>query len=281
MYLGLLFAVLTGLTWVITGAIVGMAERRGCGAFRQQLVSTVLSLSAVSIALVAGGRLFPGAAAFAFGASPLPALCMVAWGFLNFWMIFFMGRAMARGPNGLAWTVTQSGLVFPFLMGVLSGHSPLTWALAAFVLCGANQCAVNLVSYDDVVPAAMRPANLERMFWGAAGTLGAWAVHAAGRRLLEGPAPRDPDLRAKYAFLLKVCGAALVPGFVASCWFHFNALDRLQEAGAIAIASPMEVNACLLGFFLYGRLALRERTTAAQNAAFAMGLLGVALIALG
>ena len=43
----------------------------------------------------------------------------------------------------------------------------------------------------------------------------------------------------------------------------------------------MEVNACLLVFFLYGRLALRERTTALQNAAFALGLLGVVLIALG
>ena len=313
MYLGLLFAVLTGLTWVITGAIVGSAERRGCGAFRQQLVSTVLSLSAVSIALVAGGRLFPDAAAFAFGASPLPALCMVAWGFLNFWMIFFMGRAMARGPNGLAWTVTQSGLVFPFLMGVLSGRTDLTWAraagfamivgnvvvsgfarggaskggstlrwflpaLAAFVLCGANQCAVNLVSY---LPADIRPENLERMLWGGVGTLAAWAVFTAGKRLLEGPAPRDPDLRGKYLFLLRVCGLAIIPGFVASCWFHFNALDRLEAAGAIAIASPMEVNACLIGFFLYGRLALRERTTALQNAAFAMGLLGVVLIALG
>ena len=316
MYLGLLFAVLTGLTWVITGAIVGSAERHGCGAFRQQLVSTLYSIVAVSLVLVAGGRLFPDAPAFAFSAARTPSLLMVAWGFLNFWMIFFMGRAMARGPNGLAWTVTQSGLVFPFLMGVCSGHSPLTWAraagfalivgnvvvsgvakggdskggstlrwflpaLAAFVLCGANQCAVNLVSYQDVVPVGMRPANLERMFWGAVGTLAAWAVFSAGKRLLEGPAPRDSDLRGKYVFLLKVCGAALIPGFVASCWFHFNALDRLQEAGAIAIASPMEVNACLLGFFLYGRLALGERTTALQNVAFALGLLGVVLIALG
>ena len=61
----------------------------------------------------------------------------------------------------------------------------------------------------------------------------------------------------------------------------YATLDRLEAAGAIAIASPMEVNACLIGFFLYGRLALRERTTALQNAAFAMGLLGVVLIALG
>ena len=151
-------------------------------------------------------------------------------------------------------------------------------ALAAFVLCGANQCAVNLVSY---LPADVRPENLERMLWGGVGTLAAWAVFTAGRRLLEGPAPHDPDLRAKYLFLLRVCGLALIPGFVASCWFHFNALDRLEAAGAIAIASPMEVNACLIGFFLYGRLALRERTTALQNAAFAMGLLGVVLIALG
>ena len=136
MYVGLLFAVLTGLTWVITGAIVGLAERRGCGAFRQQLVSTLYSIAAVSVALVAGGRLFPDAAAFAFSAARTPSLLMVAWGFLNFWMIFFMGRAMARGPNGLAWTVTQSGLVFPFLMGVLTGRTELTWFRAAGLVLG-------------------------------------------------------------------------------------------------------------------------------------------------
>ncbi len=316
MYLGLLFAVLTGLTWVITGAIVGVAERRGCGTFRQQLVSTLYSIGTVSLVLVAGGRLLPDAPAFAFSARPLPSALMALWGILNFWMMVFMGRAMARGPNGMAWTITQSGLVFPFLMGVLTGQSPLTWAratgfvlivanvvasgvakggsskggatmrwflpaLAAFVLCGLNQCCVNLVSYDNVVARELRPQNLERMFWGAVGTLAGWASFTVWRRLREGPAPRDPDLRAKYVFLLKVCGAALIPGFVASCWFHFNALDRLQAAGAIAIASPMEVNACLLGFFVYGRLALRERTTALQNAAFALGLLGVVLIMLG
>ena len=313
MLLGLLFAVLTGLTWVVTGAIVGLAERRGCGAFRQQLVGTLYSVAAVGLSFAAGPALFPDSGAFAFSGAWKPAACMAAWGFLNFWMIFFMGRAMARGPNGLAWTVTQSGLVFPFLMGVLTGRTELTWlraagfalilgnvvvsgvakggtskggstarwflpALAAFVFCGANQCAVNLVSY---LPEASRPENLERMLWGSLGTLSAWALFMAGRRLLEGPPPRDPDLRGKYLYLLKICGIALVPGFLASFWFHFNALDGLAAAGAIAIASPMEVNACLLGFFLYGRLVLRERTSALQNAAFALGLLGVLLIALG
>ena len=313
MTLGLLFAVLTGLTWVVTGAIVGLAEKRGCGAFRQQLVGTLYSLAAVTAALLVGRAAAPAAPAFAFEARALPAFLMFAWGFLNFWMIFFMGRAMARGPNGLAWTVTQSGLVFPFLMGVLTGRSEPTplrmvgfflilanvvvsglsksrgaqtggptarWflpALVAFVFCGANQCAVNLVSY---LPGDVRPAQLERMFWGGIGTLAAWALHQAGRRALAGPAPRDPDLRAKYLYLLKICGLALIPGFLSSFYFHFNALDLLEAAGAIAVASPMEVNACLLGFFVYGWFCLRERPSAPQCAAFAAGLAGIALIAL-
>jgi len=236
---------------------------------------------------------------------------MFAWGFLNFWMIFFMGRAMARGPNGLAWTITQSGLVFPFLMGVLLGGTKLTapralgflliltnvvvsglskddggkkggstlrWflpALVAFLFCGANQCANNLVSY---LPPADRPAQLERMLWGGVGTLVAWALHEAAMRIAHGPAAPDPDLRGKYLYLAKVCGIALIPGFLASCFFLFNALDRLRDAGLVAIASPMMVNACLLGFFVYGWFGLRERPSRPQCIAFIAGLFGIVLL---
>ena len=31
MTLGLLFAILTGLSWVVVGAVVGLAEKHGCG----------------------------------------------------------------------------------------------------------------------------------------------------------------------------------------------------------------------------------------------------------
>jgi hypothetical protein len=300
---------------VITGAIVGSAERRGCGAARQQLVMNGLVLVAVLVSYAVGPSLFPESRAFAFSAAPMPAICMLAWGFLNFWMTFFTGRAMARGPNGLSWTIAQSGLVFPFLMGLATGQTAPTWtgaagfllilanvvasgigrdasagapragaparrwfppALAAFFLCGANQCAANLVSY---LPPDARPQTLERMFWGLVGATAGWVLWAIGRRLLG--APRETGVAAKYAFLLKVCGLALPLQFSVSVWFLFRSLDLLQEAGLAAIASPMQVNACLIGFFLYGRLVLRERTTALRTIAFALGVLGVFLIALG
>lgn len=311
---GLLFATLTGLSWVITGAIVGLAEKRGCGTFRQQLVSSCYSLLSVA-AIYAVGRTFaPESPVFSFSCEARGAACMFTWGFLNFWMMVFMGRAMKRGPNGLAWTITQSGLVFPFAMGIAAGRTDFTllrglgfvlvlanvaasglskgsggagagvpvarWflpALAAFVLCGLNQCAMNLVSY---LPEEVRPQVLERMLWGAVGTFSGWATHAVSSRL-SGAVEPDPDLRRKYLFLLKVCGLALVPSLVASFFFHFNALDLLAKADAIAIASPVEINACLLGFFLYGFFVLRERPSKIQTAAFAAGLLGVAFLWLG
>ena len=316
MTLGLFFAIITGLSWVVTGAVVGLAERRRCGAERQQLVGASLALAVAALAYAVGPLIMPGSGAFRFGADPRAALCMFLWGFLNYWMILSMGRAMARGPNGPVWTITQSGFVFPFALGVLSGNTRFSWllaaglalalanvavtglakgagtaadapaaerrggrwfplALVAFVFCGANQCAVNLVSY---LPPEVRPESLERYVWGNFGALAGWLLHAAWKRLREGSPPPDPELRAKYAFLLKICAVNIAIAFVASMLFLFEALDRLEEAGAAAIASPVMVVSCFLGFAAYSGLVLRERLSRTQWIAFAAGLAGIVLL---
>lgn len=315
MALGILLAVLTGLSWVVVGAVVGLAEKRGCGASRFQLVGCVFSLTASALAYAIGPMLLPGSGAFRFVAEPRAAALMFVWGFFNFWMILAMGRAMALGPNGPAWTITQSGFVFPFALGVLSGNTPFSWLLAAglalalanvvvtglsrnsgnagastsrvrgfgwfpfallaFVFCGTNQCAANLVSY---LPAEARPETLERFIWGSIGTFSGWCVHNAWRRIVKGPTPRDPDIRAKYIYLFKICAINTTVSLIASLLFFFKALDLLEEANAAAISNPIMVVSCFLGFAAYSALILRERLTRAQWIAFALGVAGIVLL---
>ncbi len=43
MVTGILFAILPGLSWIAAGAVVGLAEKRGCGAARQPLAGQALS----------------------------------------------------------------------------------------------------------------------------------------------------------------------------------------------------------------------------------------------
>ena len=346
MTLGLLFAILTGLSWVVVGAVVGLAEKHGCGTARQQLVSQALTGAIAVAVLVAGVFLQPGNPTFSLRSDLPSVLWTVLWGFLNYWMTVCMGRAMLLGPNGTVWTIVQCGFIFPFTMGVAIGNTALTalralgalcvlagvvfcgmakstthyahsakggpsfggkaatlrsapaalhsadggpslpvpaavsWlppALAGFVLCGVNQCAQCMASLG---PPETRPTALVRTVCGVAGAGLAIAMDFGGRRLLRhGPAAPDPGLRAKYLYLLKICGIGSAIVFLSRFLFLYNALDRLEAAGRIAVANPVMLSACLVGFTLYGALALRERPSLPQLLGTAFALAGIALIA--
>lgn len=215
----------------------------------------------------------------------------------------------AGGPNGIVWTIAQSGFVFPVVLGFATGNTPLSalrvtgvlcvllgvaicgrakgnkpgghgWlapALGGFVLCGLNQCAQALASF---FPEATRPSSLVRVLCGAAGVLAAVAVHravsrarAGGGASLAAPGPRPRG------YLVKICAVNAVVFFLTGFCFHYNALDRLEAAGRISVANPVMLAACLAGFLLYGLVALRERPSGAQLAGTACAIAGAALVA--
>lgn len=340
MLLGIFLAVSTGLSWVVTGACVGLVER--CGRSAGQLMAARSSFLLVFSAVLVGvGRaLWPESPFFTLCLAWRPALLMAAWGGLSYVMSVFMGRAMARGPNGAAWTIVQSGFVFPFTMGIALGNTAATqlriaglvlilmgvvfggmaksasagakaerggsasgngafgtaWlvpALLGFFFCGMNQCAVNLVSF---LPPEARPAQPERVAWGALGMLAVAALHgllvlaqrvacgakaetlaSAGRRAakVEGEARRAP-----LSFLVKIAAAESIVVLLSGLFLLYNALDILQSAGRAAIASPIMVASCLVGFLVYGAIALRERPNRFQTMGILCSLGGITLLAL-
>lgn len=313
MALGILFAILTGLSWVVSGAVVGLAEKRGCGTSRQQLVGGALKAAITLAVLAAGVALRPGAAAFSLQSDMRSFLWMVLCGFMNYWGAVCMGRAMLRGPNGIVWTIVQSGFIFPFALGVALKNTPLTvanatgavcvmagvvccgrakgsgreprdgvaWlapALAGFALCGATQCAQCLAAMG---PHETRPSALLRILFELTGAFCAIIPHRLWlwRRNRAIAAPADPDLGAKYRFLLKICSIHAAIFFAAGFWWLYNALDRLEAAGLIAVANPLMLASCLVGFTIYGAVALRERPSRAQLLGTLFALAGIALIA--
>ena len=333
MFAGILFAILTGLSWIAVGAVVGLAEKRGCGTARQQLVGHTITGTITTAVLALGVALRPGAPAFSLRAAPAPVLWTALWGFLNYYMSLCMGRAMRTGPNGTVWTIVQCGFVFPFVLGVAIGNTALTapraagllcvlvgvffcgrartatahraaarrengrggsggaegaatgsgggWlapALAGFVLCGVNQCAQCMAS---LAPPEERPTALVRILCGVAGAFAALLPHRFWlwrERRREG-IPPDPDLGAKYRFLLKICAVSSAIFFLSSFCFLYNALDRLEEAGRIAVANPTMLAACLVGFTIYGAAFLRERPSRAQLLGTVFALAGIGLVA--
>ncbi len=319
---GILFAILTGLSWVVSGAVVGLAEKRGCGTDRQQLIGNAFKLLLTLAVLGAGVALRPGAPAFALRSDTVSFLWMVLCGFLNYWAIVCMGRAMRDGPNGVVWTIVQSGFVFPFALGVALDNTPFTaanaagtacvlagvafcgkakgttarraarsetrqgfwpggWkaaAFAGFALCGITQCAQCLAAMG---PAETRPTALLRILFEMTGAFAAIVPHRLWlwRRNRGNDAPRDPDLGAKYRYLMKICAVQAAIYFISGFWWLYNALDRLGDAGLIAVANPLMLASSLVGFTIYCALALRERPAPVQIIGTAFALAGIALVA--
>lgn len=311
MLIGIFFAMMVGLSWIVTGAAVGLAEKHGYGAWRHQFVYTSMYGVAAAIVLAVGATLRPDAPAFSLRFNPLPALCVVLWGVLSYAQNLCVGVGMRNGPNGIVWTIVQSGFVFPVVLGFATGNTPLTglkaagvvcvllgivccgrargsdaapfrrgWllpALLGFFFCGLNQCAQALASF---FPAGTRPTPLVRVICGAIGVIMAVAVHRAVVRFCrsvhvgEHPAPQG-----KCGFLLKICAVNAVFFFLAGFCFHYNALDRLEAAGRISAANPIMLASCLLGFAIYGTVALKERLTLTQLGGTALAVAGAAFIA--
>ena len=317
MALGLFFAILTGISWVAVGAVIGLAEKRGCGTARQQLVGQTLTGTITATVLALGVSFRPNSPVFSLRADLAPMLWTALWGHLNYWMALCMGRAMRAGPNGTVWTIVQCGFIFPFVLGVAIGNTALTvprflgllsvlvgvffcgrartagsrataepvavggWlasALAGFVLCGVNQCAQCMASLG---PVETRPTALVRILCGVSGVFAAIVPHQLWlwRERRRNHAPRDPDLAAKYRYLLKICGIGSAIFFASSFCFLYNALDRLEAAGRIAVATPLMLCSCLVGFTAYGAVVLRERPSRPQLVGTAFALAGIALVA--
>lgn len=322
MALGIFYAILSGLSWIAVGAVVGLAEKRGCGSIRQQLVSNTLSGAIGVLVLGAGLLLRPGADAFSLRCDWPSALWMLLCGYLNYWMVVYMGKAMLRGPNGIVWTIIQSGFIFPFTLGVVMGNTRLTtlnaagavcvlagvvfcgkaksagqpeaappptggWlapALVGFVLCGTNQCAACLAAMG---PIETRPTPLMRLLLIVAGSLLGVLPHMflpdimqrTGATLPASPSEKA-DLRAKYLYLLKICGIGAVIFFLSSFFFQFNAYDLLEAAGRISIVNSTMLAACLVGFGVYGTVFLHERLSPAQLFGTLFALAGIVLVSL-
>ena len=102
--LGILCLVATGLFWVLLGAIVGAVERRGLS------TALLMILLASGMVIICGGIMI---ALPSTALSPrwyaLASASLFFAGFFDYMLFLMMGRAMRHGPNGVVWTVTQSG----------------------------------------------------------------------------------------------------------------------------------------------------------------------------
>lgn len=108
MFSGILFAILTGVSWVAVGAIIGLAEKRGCGTARQQLVGQTITGTISSVVLALGVAFRPESVGRIAIATPLMlSACLV--GFAAYGAAFL--RERPSRPQLLGTAFALAGIV--------------------------------------------------------------------------------------------------------------------------------------------------------------------------
>ena len=117
MLFGLIALSITGLSWSLFGIVMGSAPKRGVDASFVQFFSGVVSI-------LANGLLLWLIRPEWNSSMYIALLCYGVSGMLNFLLLQLMSIAMQSGPNGIIYGIVQSGVVFPFMMGILFFNVP-------------------------------------------------------------------------------------------------------------------------------------------------------------
>jgi uncharacterized membrane protein len=211
-----------------------------------------------------------------------------------------MHHGMRTGHHGATWTIGQSALVFPFMIGILlwgdnvritnlfgvvailcavmlfgMGHNRnseynrhatgrwLSIALLSLVLIGTQQTLTTIPSrWTDWQDVAH--IRVPMMFTGAA--IGYNTIRLISRRALAMRSVRE-------GFFLCVCG-------LVSHLLLFRALDMFASFSLTAIAYPIAIGACNTVFAMYSVFCLKEKCTVRHALGMGAGCLGIVLVAL-
>ena len=114
--------VMVGVSWSLTGIVMSDAPRKKCDPALLLMASGFVScVVSVTLCLSLQKELLPWKVILLTGG------CYFLAAVINYCMLQIMAHVMQKGPNGVIWSIIQSGLVFPFLAGVIFYDSTLTW----------------------------------------------------------------------------------------------------------------------------------------------------------
>ena len=302
MLFGIVALVLVAQTWIIFGIVMGQAPKKNVDpACLIAIVSGIFALISCIIGLINGVNV------------PLKPFFQCAGiltigGFVNAFQLTLMSKAMQRGPNGIIWSITQSGFIIPFIIGILFFNSEAgiirysgfvltiislfligitqktekkeysNWLLltfGAFVITGISQTLSNIPSYFNQYNEI---SSVWRSCFSLVGmTLGAlFSPFTDGSYKNYGSLLKE-NLLKKQTWIYCPC----LVGFdiVGNYFLLYPGMDSLAKAGAGAISYPIMVGACIIGFEIYSIVILREKRTLIQFVALLLCLLGVASLA--
>ncbi|MCQ2396771.1 MAG: hypothetical protein MJ106_03625 [Lentisphaeria bacterium] len=122
MFLGITLLALLGFSWTIIGGVDNLAARKNANIprilFYQGLVTILIGIVVMAIQREH----------FNWHDSQFLLLLasLVVSGIAAYLANFFLCFSMARGPNGIIWSIYQAAMMIPFVMGISIHHDKLT-----------------------------------------------------------------------------------------------------------------------------------------------------------
>lgn len=297
MILGVVAMILVGAGWTVFGYLMGEAPKKSIDVTCLLFICTGIEfLLSTGIALKDG----------------IPRATLNGWligygvlflsGIGNYFQLDIMSKAMQKGPNGIIWTITLSGFIFPFAIGILLFNVPANWirltgfvlillslvmfgggnsndvkegkwkflALLAFVVTGISQTLSNLPSYfseADAVTSSWRTSAF------ALGLMSGCML-VRGNELNEFFPAVICELKRRSVWWMGMLGS--LTNLVTSYLCLYPGMNMLAKAGAGAIAYPVMVCSSLIIFELYAIIILREKRSLLQIGALILCIAGAA-----
>ena len=279
MLFGILALVASGMSWTLTGAVMGAAPKKNVSAAAVQLYGALVAvLVGVVLLLILGGT-----AGIVKDFNKYLAAYFIS-GFLNCIGMSLMSDAMQKGPNGIVWTIIQSAMIYPFAVGIIFFNVEGTlirycgmaviftalllfgfgkensagsgnWKLPAFLgwlVTGVQQSMHILPSYFEA-GRAMSP--IMRAIFTSQGTIVCALLLMSFIRKQR--APVKESFCNKY-FWIFVFGLQSV-GLTVTYLLQFPGIDAMAKHGLGNASYPVMVSSCLIGFFLYSAFFLHEK----------------------
>ena len=289
--------IMVGAGWTVFGYIMGEAPKKGIDVTGLMFIFTGIEMLLSLIAALCAG--IPEVSMKGWGIS---CGILISCGIVNYFQLDVLSRAMQKGPNGSIWTITQSGFVFPFAMGIIFFNVPLEkvriagficiiislsvfglcgdnnkssgkWkllAIAAFLITGLSQILSNLPSYFEE---AKKVTPMWRTAAFALGMIcGCIIVRLKKLPALFGTVRNQ--LKQKEVWKMAAWGS--LTNLLTSILFLYPGMDALAKVKHGAIAYPVMVCSCLIVFELYAIIVLRERRSVWQIMALLFCIAGAA-----
>ena len=304
---GIISMVIVGISWCLVGLVAGDAPKKNVDMAFLQLWSAIVSI-AVSILIL----FLPGADTVV----PLKWFMLTLGsyffsGFLNFFMLQLMSKAMQSGPNGIIWSIIQSALVFPFIVGMVffntgssvhkitgiillllalvlfgiakdnsskGGNSWRYIALLALLVCAVQQ---NLATFPAYFPECRKVGSLYCTMATAAGTMAASLIFIvySCKKQSDKKEQLKNNLRDwnlwKYIVILQ--GFGLLTSYI----FLYPGMFVMGRYGMGMLCYPMMVGSCIVSFTLTSMFFLKEKVKIVQISALILCISGLVFLAIG